>query len=264
MRSWQLGKRKPRMRQAYATATAARLVAGRRTFARWNYLVCLRVSSGEFGFPGIWPTRSPRRWAPAKPTRSVFAGPPCATAAALPCGPEQARSCVRDRPADSIRTRCGRGSRLDWQRQPEEIRRQMSGHEKAAPINPSPGPGFSEWRKTPIIIRQDPNEQTRLLRILLSNCPFDRGSLCLHTLSHSTCSSRGPKVGIGGESGIRTHGRVSPTHAFQACAFNHSAISPFRINHLRAVWNSVAQNPPSNPAAPRCDLDSAGYRRMPA
>src|SRR5579863_5597193 len=34
-------------------------------------------------------------------------------------------------------------------------------------------------------------------------------------------------VGItGGESGIRTHVRVSPKHAFQACAFNHSAISP--------------------------------------
>ncbi len=31
----------------------------------------------------------------------------------------------------------------------------------------------------------------------------------------------------GGERGIRTLGRVSPTHAFQACAFNHSAISPF-------------------------------------
>ena len=31
----------------------------------------------------------------------------------------------------------------------------------------------------------------------------------------------------GGESGIRTHDRVSPIHAFQACAFNHSAISPF-------------------------------------
>ena len=30
----------------------------------------------------------------------------------------------------------------------------------------------------------------------------------------------------GGESGIRTHVRVSPKHAFQACAFNHSAISP--------------------------------------
>jgi pimeloyl-ACP methyl ester carboxylesterase len=30
----------------------------------------------------------------------------------------------------------------------------------------------------------------------------------------------------GGESGIRTRGRVSPTHAFQACSFNHSDISP--------------------------------------
>ena len=39
----------------------------------------------------------------------------------------------------------------------------------------------------------------------------------------------------GGESGIRTHGRVSPTHAFQACSFNHSDISPFKINDLRAV-----------------------------
>jgi hypothetical protein len=30
----------------------------------------------------------------------------------------------------------------------------------------------------------------------------------------------------GGEGGIRTHGRVSPTHAFQACSFNHSDTSP--------------------------------------
>ena len=33
----------------------------------------------------------------------------------------------------------------------------------------------------------------------------------------------------GGESGIRTHGRrFTPTHAFQACSFNHSDISPVR------------------------------------
>ena len=32
--------------------------------------------------------------------------------------------------------------------------------------------------------------------------------------------------GSGGESGIRTHGTVSRTHAFQACALSHSAISP--------------------------------------
>src|ERR1700677_445796 len=30
----------------------------------------------------------------------------------------------------------------------------------------------------------------------------------------------------GGESGIRTHGRISPTHAFQACSLNRSDISP--------------------------------------
>ena len=32
---------------------------------------------------------------------------------------------------------------------------------------------------------------------------------------------------IGGEGGIRTHGRVSPTHAFQACSLSHSDTSPF-------------------------------------
>ena len=30
----------------------------------------------------------------------------------------------------------------------------------------------------------------------------------------------------GGEQGIRTPERVAPLHAFQACAFNHSANSP--------------------------------------
>jgi hypothetical protein len=30
----------------------------------------------------------------------------------------------------------------------------------------------------------------------------------------------------GGESGIRTHVTLSSKHAFQACAFSHSAISP--------------------------------------
>jgi len=47
--------------------------------------------------------------------------------------------------------------------------------------------------------------------------------------------------------------------AFQACSIDHSDIFPFRINHLRAVWNSVAQNPPSNPSDRRWHLDSAVY-----
>ncbi len=37
----------------------------------------------------------------------------------------------------------------------------------------------------------------------------------------------------GGESGIRTHVTLSSKHAFQACAFSHSAISPARTCELR-------------------------------
>src|SRR5580698_6496391 len=33
-------------------------------------------------------------------------------------------------------------------------------------------------------------------------------------------------MNTGGESGIRTHVTLSSKHAFQACAFSHSAISP--------------------------------------
>ena len=33
----------------------------------------------------------------------------------------------------------------------------------------------------------------------------------------------------GGECGIRTHGTLSRTHAFQACALSRSAISPVRL-----------------------------------
>ena len=46
---------------------------------------------------------------------------------------------------------------------------------------------------------------------------------------------------------------------FQACSIDHSDISPFRINHLRAVWNSVTQNPPSNASVRGCGLNSAVY-----
>src|SRR6476469_10397357 len=41
---------------------------------------------------------------------------------------------------------------------------------------------------------------------------------------------------------------------FQACSIDHSDISPFKINDLRAVWNSVAQNPPSNRTVQRSGL----------
>ena len=49
------------------------------------------------------------------------------------------------------------------------------------------------------------------------------------------------KAEAGGESGIRTHGRVSPTHAFQACSFNHSDISPADWNQQFTVRCRPAQ-----------------------
>ena len=45
--------------------------------------------------------------------------------------------------------------------------------------------------------------------------------------SPNRSSLRVTRAKVGGERGIRTLGRVSPTHAFQACSFNHSDISPF-------------------------------------
>jgi hypothetical protein len=47
--------------------------------------------------------------------------------------------------------------------------------------------------------------------------------------------------------------------AFQACAIDHSAISPFKINDLRAAWIRIAQNPPSGISDLRCRTVPMGY-----
>src|SRR5438093_11858523 len=52
--------------------------------------------------------------------------------------------------------------------------------------------------------------------------------------------SKPQKIGIG-ERGIRTLGRVSPTHAFQACSFNHSDISPHEWNQQLSGRRGPAQ-----------------------
>jgi hypothetical protein len=46
----------------------------------------------------------------------------------------------------------------------------------------------------------------------------------------------------GGEGGIRTHGRVSPTLAFEASSFDRSDTSPIREN-LRLTDAPLALNP---------------------
>jgi hypothetical protein len=44
---------------------------------------------------------------------------------------------------------------------------------------------------------------------------------------------------FGGESGIRTHVTLSSKHAFQACAFSHSAISPAMICYRESAAGSI-------------------------
>jgi hypothetical protein len=78
--------------------------------------------------------------------------------------------------------------------------------------------------------RQNPREQRRLVETVLSNCTFDGGSLCPTYTKPFDLLVKGNETGNGGETGIRTLGRISPTHAFQACSFNHSDISPFEWN----------------------------------
>src|SRR5690606_19891876 len=55
-------------------------------------------------------------------------------------------------------------------------------------------------------------------------------------------------VQTGGERGIRTLDTVSRIHAFQACAFNHSATSPRRPGLPRRAADLVDIGPDSKPA----------------
>ena len=48
-------------------------------------------------------------------------------------------------------------------------------------------------------------------------------------------------VPAGGEGGIRTHGRVSPTHAFQACSLSHSDTSPGYISKKNRHAGALAE-----------------------
>src|SRR5882724_9000435 len=45
-----------------------------------------------------------------------------------------------------------------------------------------------------------------------------------------------PNLAAGGERGIRTPGGFKPTHAFQACALNHSAISPTNDRTVKKLF----------------------------
>src|SRR5687768_872355 len=74
------------------------------------------------------------------------------------------------------------------------------------------------------------------------------------------CDRNGPFEN-GGEKGIRTLGTVSRTHAFQACSFNHSDISPFRISDLRVARHQIIARRLRLPSVSRSYYDSASYER---
>lgn len=72
----------------------------------------------------------------------------------------------------------------------------------------------------------------------------------------------------GGESGIRTRDTVSRIHTFQACAFNHSATSPFYLFLRRKTDKQMHRRKVDNAGqAPtiRCGADysqkSGGFNR---
>src|SRR5688572_5791390 len=67
---------------------------------------------------------------------------------------------------------------------------------------------------------------------------------------HSNRATR-ERSEVGGEIGIRTHGRVSPTHAFQACLIDRSSISPFRVNNLRSPDDQHSGNCDKSSNVPR-------------
>ena len=58
----------------------------------------------------------------------------------------------------------------------------------------------------------------------------------------SCTSLDGVKHYIGGEGGIRTHGRLKPTPDFESGTFDHSATSPKRAIYRRAHFTSNALN----------------------
>ena len=93
-----------------------------------------------------------------------------------------------------------------------------------------PGRGRQAGRRPPLA-RHLHGLRSRLLRRRDVPARADREPVRPESVTHVSGINRHPCVrngpaASGGESGIRTRGTVSRTHAFQACALNHSAISP--------------------------------------
>ena len=85
-----------------------------------------------------------------------------------------------DRLADRIPEDLWQRKAQAWRRELESVRRDMSRHERASENYTATGSQILELAKHAenLFVRQDASEQAGLLKTLLSNCTFDRGTLC--------------------------------------------------------------------------------------
>ena len=99
---------------------------------------------------------------------------------------------------------------------------------------------------------QDPTKQRRVLESVLSNCIFDRGSLCPDVeKGHSTCSSEGTEQENGGEGGIRPPSRLPP-----------SALARYREHGAAAADLIVSGDAIRPKLAPNSNASEGGWRAV--
>jgi hypothetical protein len=94
----------------------------------------------------------------------------------------------------------------EWETELAAIRRETARHEQASHDYGVTGSKILELAKNAhnLFIRQDPHEQARPLKLLVSNSSFDRGSLSVTYVKPFDMLVEGNESGIGWEAGIRT------------------------------------------------------------
>ena len=111
-----------------------------------------------------------------------------------------------DRLAGRISVELWQRKSQEWERELETTRRDIAKHERASSTYTATGSKILELAKSaPVLFeQQNPAEQARRLKTLLSNCSFDRGTRVPAYVKPLTCSWRATKQEIGWEAGIRT------------------------------------------------------------
>ena len=85
-----------------------------------------------------------------------------------------------DRLSGTISTEMWSRKATEWEQELADVRREMARHDGASHDYVVTGSKVIELAQNAyrLFVQQKPAEQARLLKTLLSNCTFDRGSLC--------------------------------------------------------------------------------------